>query len=240
MVPPELQLGGGDVLPQHRPGFAGDGERPVDKAGAGVRGRRGGRDGGGVAGRGAPLRVRGDEGGAGGRRAILRRSGDARGDAGGDRGLAGDVPVAAPDAGDAGDTGWKFCQEAVQHLPELPSQGKGFVPAEDEHGREGKLYGIVEDGEVWTILGERVEAGDHERGALAQHEVGVLHRGERAGVDPGAENRDGRGDGVRGERGEDGGGAHAAGVHAQHREPFGDGGLGDGDVGERDVRPGKT
>ena len=65
-------------------------------------------------------------------RQVLLLPCDAPCQAGGDSGAAGDVQEAAVDIADARDTRQFPRKEAVLNIPELPPQGKGNVPVEDE------------------------------------------------------------------------------------------------------------
>ena len=76
------------------------------------------------------------------------------------------------------------------------------------------------------------QTGDYEGGALAQHQVGVLHGSGRSRPHPGAENWFGGNTGIRGGRGPHPGSAHAARLYPQHHQPVRHGKSGNGDVGK--------
>ena len=87
---------------------------------------------------------------------------------------------------------------------------------------------------------QHLEAGNNQGSALAQQQVGAVHRGERQGADPAAARRLGRGAELRGERREDRGRPHAPRLHPQHHQPLGDGRPGDPHVGQRGLQSGQT
>ena len=238
MVPSELQLGRGDVLQQHRERPPHTGQRPFDGARARVHRRPRGRDGGRPRRKGAPLRVRRAQPCRGGGRPILLRACVAQGHAGRDRRPAPPLRRTAGEPGDSRDSEGLLRQETVLHLSLIPPEGEGRLPSEDERRREGQLHRNAPFGEMRSGEREHLETRRDQGAALAQHQVGVLHRRERPRPDTAAQGRLRRGDRVRGLGRGHPGRAHAARIHAQHHQPQRHREPRDGDVGERGLRPG--
>ena len=203
VVPSELQLRSGHILPQHRKRPPHPGQRPIRGAGAALHRRPRGRDDRRPHRQGAPVRVRRPGRGPGQRGALLPLPRDAPREARGDSGAAALVPRPAGHTHDAGDSRRLFRQEALLHIPELPAQGESRIPIEDERRPARLVHGDPQDRVLRPVQRQHFQTWNYERPALAQLQVGAVHRGQRQGPDTAEEDRLGRGAQLRGERGQD-------------------------------------
>ena len=65
--------------------------------------------------------------------------------------------------------------------------------AKEQFGCTWLVHGVGEDFELWIILGICFSARRDQRPALAQYQMGALHRGARVGNDSGTADWYGRG-----------------------------------------------
>ncbi len=75
------------------------------------------------------------------------------------------------------------------YLSYLPKEKAAF-PLKMNVDDRGQLYGTAENRKMRPVFRQHQQAGNHQRTALAQQQVGILYGGGRPRLDSGAENRD--------------------------------------------------
>ena len=143
--------------------------------------------------------------------------------------------------GDTADARYAVCQlrqKTAEHLSQLPPQGEGRLRPEDERGRAGHIHGACPHPGLRAGQREHQQARSDQGPALAQHQVGAVHRGKRPRPHTDEEGGHRRGPRVRGKRRQDTERHHAPRLHPQHHQPLGHRGPRDGHVRQRGLRPG--